>query len=32
MALQVGMPAAVRNVQEAIDEAAGARDWLTPIR
>ena len=30
--LQVGMPASVRDVEEAIDEAAGTRDWLKPSR
>jgi len=30
--LQVGMPASVRDVEDAIDEAAGTRDWLRPDR
>jgi hypothetical protein len=27
---QVGMPAALRDVEEATDEAAGTREWLKP--
>lgn len=30
--MQVGMPASVRDVEEAIDEAAGTRDWVKPGR
>jgi hypothetical protein len=30
--LQVGMPASVRDVERAIDEAAGTRAWLKPAR
>jgi len=30
--LHVGMPASVRDVEDAIDEAAGTRDWFKPDR
>jgi TonB family protein len=30
--LQVGMPVSVREVEQAIDEAAGTNDWLLPGR